>query len=311
MAQTRVARKSAVFQPGEIPIFIDSLKGEEGGAFPARWDLKSSGVVEIMEMAEEPVIGFVETATISPLMRKASYLPRHFTIEFDAYFHNKGNEAYYLLFDNGKVDVRYSLAGIHDGENLIRTAKPRAEGWKHLSLSFNQRALQAFLDGERLVNAPNIDSPPTKFSIKALSHNRGDGKYAAIRNVRVMEGGMPLYERLVTDGRFVTNRIQFASGQAVLQQDAWPTIREVVAVLKEHPELGLSIEGHTDGDGTADANQVLGKQRAEAVKEAIIQEGINAGRLSTVSFGEKKPLTDNTTEEGKYQNRRVVFVVSQ
>ncbi|MEM1358998.1 MAG: OmpA family protein, partial [Bacteroidota bacterium] len=293
------------------PIFIDSLKGEEPGEFPARWDLTSSGVVEIMEMEGAPVIGFVEGATIAPLMRENAYLPEDFTLEFDAYFHNKGNEAYYLQFDNRKMGVRFSLAGINHGGNLNRTATPRAEGWKHLSLSFNKRALKAFLNGERLVNVPNITTLPTRVAIKALSHGGSSGRYAVIRNIRLMEGGMPLYERLITDGQFVTNKIQFASGSAKILEDAQPTIQEVLSVLKAHEELKLRIEGHTDGDGSPTANKVLGEKRAEAVKNALVKGGVAAARLTTISFGEEKPIADDTTEEGKFQNRRVVFVVAQ
>jgi len=270
-AQTRTTNKSAAFTAGHIPIFIDSLKGEAPGEFPAHWDLTSSGVVEIMEMDEAPVIGFVRSATITPLLEEEQYLPTHFTIEFDAYFHNKGNEAYYLIFDNRSMDTRFSLAGINHGGGLNRTSKTPTVGWKHISLSFNERAQKAFLDGERLVNVPNITTPPTRFSIKALSHNGRSDKYAVIRNIRLMEGGMPLYERIITDGGFVTNRIQFASGSAKLKEEAWPTIREVATVLREHQELKLTIEGHTDGDG--------------------------------------KRSTLRTTAQGKYRNRRVVFTI--
>ncbi|MEL7161449.1 MAG: OmpA family protein [Bacteroidota bacterium] len=310
-AQQRATKKQAEFTPGTIPIFVDSLRGEEPGAFPSRWDLVSSGLVEVMTMDDRPVIGFVERATITPLLDTKSYLPRHFTVAFDAYFHNVGNEAYYILFNGRELDIRFALAGIKYGGDLNRTARPRIAGWKRLSLSCNERALKAFLDGEQLLNFPAVEITPTSLGIRALSNNAAKGKYAVIRDVRVMEGGMPLYERFRTEGRFVTNRIQFASGKATLTENSRATIAEVATVLRAHPELRLIIEGHTDGDGSPETNRRLGENRAMAVKQALVSDGITADRLETISYGEDQPVAKNDTPAGKYENRRVVFLVRE
>lgn len=307
--QTRTVAETPKFQAGEIPIFMDSLIGETPGEFPSHWNLVGSGLVEIMEMDGLPVMGFVQKSTITPLMETEAYLPAHFTIEFDAYFHNQGNEAYYLKFDNKNVDVRFSLAGISHSGNLNRTETPRTEGWKHLNLSFNKRALKAFIDGEQLLNVPNITVPPTRFNMFVLSSNSRSDKYAVIKNIRVMEGGLPLYERITSTAGFSTNQIQFASGSATLEQSSWPTIQEVAKVLLVHPDLNIIIEGHTDSDGSTETNQTLGLNRAKSVATALIAQGVNVDQLTTKSFGESVPIVENTSEEGKYLNRRVVFKI--
>ncbi|MEL6143446.1 MAG: hypothetical protein AAFU67_17735, partial [Bacteroidota bacterium] len=240
--QTRVKKTSDDFIPGAITLFEDSLKGEQLGEFPSRWDLEH-GLVEVMGMGDVNVIGVVQSnSRITPLIDREAYLPDHFTLEFDIYFHNQGNEGYYVNFDNRKMNVRFGNARVKYGGTLNRSAKkqPR-EGWQHVSISFNERAFKAYLDGERFVNVPNIETPPNRFSISALSHNTSADKYAIITNVRLAEGGMPLYERLVEAGRFVTNDIQFDTNKATLRQSSLPIIRQVAEMMKAHPEVQLKI----------------------------------------------------------------------
>jgi outer membrane protein OmpA-like peptidoglycan-associated protein len=309
-SQNRAKKKSDDFIPGDKIIFLDSLKGEQLGEFPSKWDLKS-GTVEVMEMNGQNVIGIVKSQSgVMPLMKTKAYLPNIFTLEFDVYFHNKGNEAYTVEFDNRQMDFSVRSSGISHGGYLIRSEQltPK-EGWLHLAMSFNQRALKVYLNGERLVNVPNVETPPTKFSISALSHNARNGKYAMIANVRLAEGGVPLYDRLLNDGRFVTNDIHFEYGQATLKSESMNIIQQVAEMLKEHPEVALKIEGHTDSDGSDSYNLELSQKRAQAVKEALIKQGVDGQKLTAEGFGESKPVSTNDTDEGRASNRRVEFVL--
>jgi outer membrane protein OmpA-like peptidoglycan-associated protein len=85
-------------------------------------------------------------------------------------------------------------------------------------------------------------------------------------------------------------------------------INTIYQLMKEHPELRFSIEGHTDSDGDDSFNQKLSEQRAETVLNALLQMGIDGSRLTSKGWGESKPLSDNSTPEGKANNRRVEFV---
>lgn len=310
-AQTRAKKKSDDFIPGDKIIFIDSLKSELLGEFPSRWDLKS-GTVETMEMDGHGVIGFVSSqSVITPLMNKENWLPEIFTVEFDVYFHNRGNEAYTLMFDNRKMDVVIRNSAIKFQGTLTRSdkrEKPK-EGWQHVSVSFNQRAYKVYLNGEKLLNVPAISPRPMRLMIKALSHNTRYDKYALVANVRIAEGGVPLYDRLITNGRFVTNDILFDYNQASLRPSSRSVIEEVIGMMKAHPEVKIRIEGHTDSDGAADYNLALSEKRAAAVKAAIVDAGINAGRLNAIGYGEEKPIMPNHSPEAKAANRRVEFVL--
>ena len=80
-------------------------------------------------------------------------------------------------------------------------------------------------------------------------------------------------------------------------------------MLKEHPELKLMIEGHTDDVGAAASNQSLSEKRAEAVRQYLVDTyGIDKARLQAKGFGASKPTTGNDTPEGRQQNRRVELV---
>lgn len=86
-----------------------------------------------------------------------------------------------------------------------------------------------------------------------------------------------------------------------------PMIDNAVNVMKLNPGLSIEIQGHTDNYGTDSYNQGLSERRANSVKQELINHGIDAGRLSTIGFGESQPVESNTTREGRAYNRRVVY----
>ena len=99
--------------------------------------------------------------------------------------------------------------------------------------------------------------------------------------------------------------ILFDSGKASFKQQTYPVLQAMVAILKEYPGSRFSLEGHTDSDGTDVANQKLSEDRAGAVKNYLGENGIESDRLSSVGFGESKPIDTNKTKAGKANNRRV------
>ena len=94
-----------------------------------------------------------------------------------------------------------------------------------------------------------------------------------------------------------------------LRADALKILDDAVATLKANPELKLQIEGHTCNIGTTEYNLALGERRASSAREYLISRGIDAGRLSMVSYGEEKPKHDNATDAGRKLNRRAALVV--
>jgi outer membrane protein OmpA-like peptidoglycan-associated protein len=136
-----------------------------------------------------------------------------------------------------------------------------------------------------------------------------DEKPVLFGTIRVAAGGDDLYDVLERDGRVATRGILFASASARIRPESTPTLNEIGTMLRDHPDLRIAIEGHTDSDGEDAYNQDLSARRAAAVKAYLVEElGIDAARLETAGFGETRPVADNASPEGKQQNRRVELV---
>jgi outer membrane protein OmpA-like peptidoglycan-associated protein len=136
----------------------------------------------------------------------------------------------------------------------------------------------------------------------------GSGSKPFIKNVRIAKGAVPLYDKFLVDGKFVTTGIKFDVNKASIKPESMGTINYVVKMMVDHPELKFSVEGHTDSDGEEASNLKLSEARAKAVLDAMVKLGIDNTRLKSKGHGESKPMTGNDTPEGKAQNRRVEFV---
>lgn len=101
----------------------------------------------------------------------------------------------------------------------------------------------------------------------------------------------------------------FGSGQSALRPEARGNLGRVVDFVQAASPARVLIEGHTDNRGSANLNQALSQQRAEAVRAALIEEGVDGARLVAVGRGMQQPVADNATAEGRARNRRVELVV--
>jgi peptidoglycan-associated lipoprotein len=79
-------------------------------------------------------------------------------------------------------------------------------------------------------------------------------------------------------------------------------------ILREHPQVRVRLEGHCDERGTTEYNFALGERRAQSVKEYLVDLGVSAGRLATLSYGEERPLDPASTEDAWARNRRVELI---
>lgn len=315
------------FVPGDKIIFEDNLANEENGEFPSRWDL-SQGNAENARQGDEHIINFENRSIITPLMETQDYLPEVFTIEFDAFFndvhfswqsyevrfwqgaqyHSEGRDVFYpiQIFKDGatthtKVQENAKKYDAHD-EGVGKTT-----GWKHIAISFNKRSLKVFVDEYRALNIPNYKFKPQMLSIGSYMH-KPEGETMAIKNIRIAEGGKKLYDRVMADGKFVTRGILFDVNKATLKPGSMGVINQVAKMMHEHTDLKFSIEGHTDSDGEESSNLQLSEKRAAAVKEALANAGVDNSRLQVKGKGESVPDSDNSTPEGKANNRRVEFI---
>ena len=99
--------------------------------------------------------------------------------------------------------------------------------------------------------------------------------------------------------------ILFNSGKSSIKEESKAVLAEITKILKEYPNAKFSIEGHTDSAGSNTLNQRLSDARANAVKLYLVENNIDAFRLSSIGYGEDRPIADNTTKTGRAQNRRV------
>lgn len=102
--------------------------------------------------------------------------------------------------------------------------------------------------------------------------------------------------------------INFDSGKSTIKKESIPVVEQIIEMMRQAPEVKISVEGHTDSDGSNESNLKLSEARAKAVVELIVKGGIDAARLSSAGYGEEKPIADNSTEEGKAKNRRVELI---
>ena len=108
---------------------------------------------------------------------------------------------------------------------------------------------------------------------------------------------------------FVFEDVHFEFDRFNLKQDALRVLDEAVRAMQANPTLRIQIEGHTDNIGTSEYNLALGERRASSVRDYLSSRGINADRLSTVSYGEERPKYDNAREETRRLNRRAALIV--
>ena len=317
------------FVPGDEIIFEDLMDNEQLGEFPSMWDLLK-GVAEVASINGKKAIIFPEEWTeILPLMKNNTYLPEKYTIEMDLWLtkiydgkKESQQEYRFQFYQNEDVYSKVLQLDINNydfytqsemtwgykstsGQDVSGQGKILLEtdGWHHLSISFNQRAFKVYIDGVRIANIPNM-SQAGRFTI-----TRGwDYTSSAITNVRMAKGAVPLYDRMISDGKFITYGITFDVGKSVIKPESMGEINRIVTLMTENPTLKFSVEGHTDSTGNAVSNQTLSEARSKAIVEKLVSLGIAADRLTSSGKGQNNPIADNGTDEGRAKNRRVEFV---
>ncbi len=107
----------------------------------------------------------------------------------------------------------------------------------------------------------------------------------------------------------MSGSVLFASGKSTLLPVAAAQLVDVAKALTDQGYKSLLVEGHTDSQGSADKNMVLSQERAEAVRAELIRDGIPSDKIRAQGIGSSRPIADNSTAEGRANNRRVEIVV--
>ena len=120
----------------------------------------------------------------------------------------------------------------------------------------------------------------------------------------------PLAKVQITRTAITVPPVYFATGKDRILERSHATLLEVVDLLKKNTWVKkIQVEGHTDDRGNDASNMDLSERRANSVKKFMLDNGLEAGRLSAKGFGETKPIVSNKTRKGRAQNRRVDFII--
>jgi len=305
------------FVPGEKILFEDHFTDDQDGEFPAHWKL-TAGQAVINKIAGEQAFFLTDGnyVRVSPRMKtEKGYLPDNFTVEFDYYAAPDAYEPM-LLFTTGADENRYISFGRETGTgyfpNDLNAPFPGdkenfEKKWHHAAMIKKGNQIKCYLDQYRVLVMP--DCGECKVSFVEVGGIGTQEAPLIFKNFRLAEGGgMNIIGKKFTDAKIVTHGINFDVDKATIKPESMGTLNMIVQVLKDNPELKFEIDGHTDNSGAASHNQTLSQQRAGAVKIQLVSMGVDAGRLTTKGFGDAKPISDNSSPEGKANNRRVEFV---
>ena len=119
------------------------------------------------------------------------------------------------------------------------------------------------------------------------------------------------YWKLYGRGSAPLLAIFFDFDEYSIRDDMWGRIKQNVKYLLEHPKIKVELQGNCDERGTNEYNMALGAKRAQEIKKVLIKFGIEENRINTISFGEEKPLCNESNEECWAINRRVDFIIIQ
>jgi len=306
------------FVPGNRVIYYDDLSDEEEGEFPYRWNL-DKGVFEIARMSGKYWILCTDNGNIRPKL-PIGQLPEKYTVELEFWSSgpDKSLPYYYIHWTDadGRIIGELCVYGQKatslsiKGKNLAGKAMPEdwSQGLHTMRIMATTRSIKCYVDNVRVANVPKVEGfEPAGFQVRARTYTE-DNPWL-LKSFRFAEGGKSMREQLDESGKIITHGILFDPDQYVIKGESFKTLKDIGRLLEDEPDLRLSIEGHTDSDGSEAHNSELSHNRSKAVVDYLIQKyGIAIDRLEARGWGESKPIDTNDTTEGKANNRRVELV---
>lgn len=326
------------YVPGDKLLFFDDFADDFIGDFPSKWNTNGSGEVVTINQSPQRWMELVPGYGIYYLPNMPD-LPEEYTIEFDLLTNGIDGQTSSTAgielflsddknFEKGDHHVevfipvgQYALFSIGlrnyiRGEGSLINSDVKADIRKavlnqpHISIAVNKARFRLWVNEEKYVDIPKMVPENRITTLKFNVNGLKDGKEQIfISNLKVAEGGVDLRRKLISEGKVSTNGILFDVGSANIQPQSMGIILQISQVLKQEAAMKLNIVGHTDSDGSDENNLKLSKERAEAVKNALVSVyGIPSDRLTSEGKGESAPVGDNSTPAGKAQNRRVEFI---
>jgi OOP family OmpA-OmpF porin len=311
------------FVPGDRVLFYDDYASDDVGDFPRRFEFEE-GNAEVAEWEGSRWLRVSQATKFAIVLPET--LPERFTVEFDFGTNDKASRSWPILLNTNAAESNWESQGAYNPqvrfgtrEGGVYTGKIEAKGPANgdfqntvvrARIMADGKYTKVYINGVRVGNGPNADlGRSNKVQFWVPAYDETSENVTMIGPVRIAAGGKKLYDALAEKGRVATQGIYFDTGSDAIRQESAPTLKEIGTMLKEHTELKLTIEGHTDNLGKPESNQALSERRAAAVRQYLIDHyQVDGSRLEAKGLGQTKPVGANDTAEGRQQNRRVELV---
>jgi len=232
------------------------------------------------------------------------------TVEHFAYLAMRRTEA---AVESGKIaaaDVAVAAAGAQRERILAELRTREAEGQRRQAQVSLAEAEAARRQAEAARGQAEAERKQSERQLAEAQAARAASQAVDERSRKLAAQLEEMKAKKTERGMVLTlGDVLFDSGRADMKAGALRTLGLLAAFLKENPERDVAIEGHTDSVGSAEFNQALSERRALTVKNALLERGIAANRVTARGFGPTRPLVGNDTPVGRQQNRRVEIVL--
>lgn len=323
------------FVPGTTILYFDNFEKDNIGETPLGWITSSSAEVVTIDGLEGKWLKMAGRSKKHFIRSKKQSWGNNFSIEFDLLivkntydpridfwlFNSGGNlvtDESILQNDNPVLELGTILA---NGGKTSRATLKGFEGAKisdnmsdnlpysnstpvHISICVQGKRFRMWWNEHKQYDLSAINEKylPNQFGFNCSS----DGSDFYVSNIRIAKD-IPDTRTQFDEGKLVSNLL-FFTGTSRLKPESMGALLDLSKVLKDATST-VKIVGHTDNVGDEASNLKLSQERADAVKNILVNEyGIDASKLTTEGRGQTQPIANNNTAEGKAQNRRVEFI---
>ncbi|MFK5983146.1 MAG: OmpA family protein [Flavobacteriaceae bacterium] len=341
-SNNRSVKTSKDFISGTKVLYTDTFKNDVIGDFPVSWNTNSSGEVITFNNEDTRWLQF-DLGEYTP--DGITEIPENCTFEFDLTVSDnfdwysdgitlniieakdrRKDFTKWSRFSTGSNGVRLRLKPKNfeykgetqiitylDNDKIIANTKNNTQfilekNNVHVALWRQKNRLRVYLNDQKIWDIPRAFGDVAYNSV-TFNTSGLEKEHFYISNLRLAIAGEDMRHPLLETGHFETNEILFDINKATIKSSGFKILDDLGKVLEENPTLNIKIIGHTDSDGSVDANQILSEKRAQAIKEYLSDNFPIAGkRMKVIGKGESEPIESNETNEGKAKNRRVEFI---
>ena len=333
------------FVPGARVIAFEDFSNTEVGDFPTRWNTNATAEVVTLNNRPGKWLKFNKEGTFHPEF--ITDLPENFTLEYDIavnpgwasneiamnianlskpedytnyYYHVSWKNVHAVHFQlKPKVvgdawsRIVAGSSGNHNINNdiVFKTWDNATKNFAHVAIWRQNQRLRVYVNGEKIWDLPRAFELNGKYNAITFGNSGSyrENDFYFLSNIRLAVGAPDTRNKLITEGKFVSRGILFDVNSDRIKPESAGALKDIAKVLLENPGTNVKIIGHTDADGDEKANLDLSRRRALAVKAYLVsQHQVPENSIETDGKGESEPVDNNTSSEGKANNRRVEFI---